>query len=127
MILFAAEEGPDILAPFGVAVGVLVLIWAVLMIGVIALTVWWIIVLVDVVKIPDHQYVAAGTEKLTWVLVVVLAGQIGAIIWYLTKRNDVKAMAGVAPPPMLPPPGWYPDPEGKMRWWDGARWTEHSQ
>jgi hypothetical protein len=25
------------------------------------------------------------------------------------------------------PPGWYADPAGgwKLRWWDGARWTEH--
>jgi hypothetical protein len=28
-----------------------------------------------------------------------------------------------------PPPGWYPDPAGGgwgRRWWDGARWTEHT-
>ena len=25
------------------------------------------------------------------------------------------------------PPGWYPDAQGTMRWWDGARWTEHAQ
>ena len=23
------------------------------------------------------------------------------------------------------PPGWYADPQGAMRWWDGAAWTVH--
>jgi hypothetical protein len=27
-----------------------------------------------------------------------------------------------------PPPGWYQDPTAPgLRWWDGARWTEHQQ
>ncbi|NYE19248.1 DUF2510 domain-containing protein [Microbacterium immunditiarum] len=25
------------------------------------------------------------------------------------------------------PPGWYDDGHGALRWWDGARWTEHAQ
>jgi uncharacterized Tic20 family protein len=23
----------------------------------------------------------------------------------------------------LPPPGWYPDPTGTLRWWDGRAWS----
>jgi uncharacterized Tic20 family protein len=26
------------------------------------------------------------------------------------------------PPPTAPAPGWYPDPYGQVRWWDGANW-----
>lgn len=122
--MFAADDSVSLL-PFGLAFGLFFVVWAVLMVGILALTVWWVIVLIDVVKIPEHQYRAAGTDKTTWVLVVVLAGQIGALIWHFSKRGDVHAMAGVAPPPSATPPGWYPYPDGTMRWWDGARWTEH--
>lgn len=27
----------------------------------------------------------------------------------------------------MPEAGWYPDPQGAVRWWDGERWTEHVQ
>lgn len=26
-----------------------------------------------------------------------------------------------------PPPGWYPDPQGQTRWWDGSAWTAQTQ
>jgi hypothetical protein len=83
--------------------------------------VFWIIKLVEVVKLPDQQFRAAGTDKTTWVLVVVLAQAIGALIWHLSKRNDVLRAAGAIP---MPPPGWYPDATGGIRWWDGLRWTD---
>ncbi|MBN9196002.1 MAG: DUF2510 domain-containing protein, partial [Microbacterium sp.] len=28
---------------------------------------------------------------------------------------------------MSVPAGWYPDPNGSIRWWDGYRWTETVQ
>lgn len=87
--------------------------WAVTM-------VFWITTIIEVAKIPDHQYRAAGTDKVAWVLVVALCGFIGALIWRYAKRPDVLAAAGYAP---MPPPGWYPDHYGQMRWWDGRQWT----
>jgi len=23
------------------------------------------------------------------------------------------------------PPGWYPTPDGRQRYWDGSQWTQH--
>jgi hypothetical protein len=94
--------------------GLFFLIWA-------AAIAVWIVGIVDVVKIPEHQFRAAGTDKTTWVLIVVLAQAIGAIIWFAAKRSDVRAAAGWPP---APAPGWYPDAAGGVRWWDGARWSE---
>jgi hypothetical protein len=85
--------------------------------------VFWIMKIVEIAGIPDHQFKAANTDKLVWILIVVLTGIIGALIWQFAKRDDVLRMAGVQPPP---PPGWYAEPGNDgLRWWDGTRWTEH--
>jgi uncharacterized protein DUF2510 len=89
----------------------------------VAAMVFWIVKIIEVARIPEHQYRAAGTEKLTWLLVVALAQAIGALIWHFARRGDVLAAAGRAP---LAPPGWYPERAGGgLRWWDGTAWTEH--
>jgi hypothetical protein len=83
-----------------------------LAIAVVALAVWvWAIV--DVVKVPDDSMFKAG-NKLVWVLIVVLAGAIGAIIYLAVGRPSTSVRAagprhpGASPPPPPPPPGAIP-------------------
>jgi Protein of unknown function (DUF2510) len=88
----------------------------------VAAVVYWILVIVEVSKIPDLQFRAAGSEKIVWLLIVILLGVIGSLVWHFAKRDDVLRHAGVVPPP---PPGWYPEGgSGTLRWWDGVRWTD---
>jgi|HubBroStandDraft_4_1064222.scaffolds.fasta_scaffold52878_2 hypothetical protein len=88
----------------------------------VAAFVLWILAIIEVVKIPDTQFRAVGSEKTVWAIIVILLGIIGALIWFFAKRSEVLAAAGRIP---APPPGWYPEPGvGTLRWWDGSRWTE---
>ena len=80
----------------------------VLALGLAAL-VFWIWAIVDVVKVPDDSMFKAG-NKLIWVLVIVFAGVIGAIIYLVVARPEPGSqpmrpspMDPNQPPP--PPPG----------------------
>ena len=107
----------------GLAVGLFILVYLAIFAVSIGGLVFWIVKLVEVAKIPDYQFRAAGTDKVAWVLVVALAGWIGGLIWQFAKRPAVLAAAGVVP---AVPAGWYPDTAvGGLRWWDGSRWTDH--
>jgi hypothetical protein len=58
----------------------------------------WILALVDAVKVPDDSMYRAGT-KITWVLVIVLTGLIGAIIYYAVGRPSQLSRASAAARP----------------------------
>jgi hypothetical protein len=124
----------------GAGLGVGLLFIVVMSIVTIGGLVLWVFALVDCIRYPDHVYRAAGSEKITWVLVVALAGWIGGLIYWFTVRERLhQAEASGATsaytyvgfgqqPGYAPiPPGWYKDPQadGRMRYWDGHAWTDH--
>ena len=86
--------------------GLLVLLF--LTVGLAAFA-FWIWAIVDVVKVADDSMFRAG-NKLIWVLVIVLTGVIGAIIYFVVGRPEPwSETAGGAPidprQPPPPPPG----------------------
>ena len=73
------------LATLGIFFGLLWLFWIIIIGLFIGLFVFWIMMIVDVAqrKFPEQN------QQLTWILVVVLASYIGAIIYYfVVKRKD---------------------------------------
>lgn len=111
---------------FDTQLTIMAVVLPVLFVGLwVAALVIWIRSMIEVARTPDYQFRAAGTDKTAWILVVVLAGIVGALIWRFTKRDAVRAASGYLPPP--PPPGWYHDPStNALRWWDGFNWIYHS-
>jgi prolipoprotein diacylglyceryltransferase len=63
---------------------IIVLFWLVAMsIGLLA-TIFWIWMIIDCAKNePDD-----GNDKIVWILVVVLAGVIGAAVYYFVRRPE---------------------------------------
>ncbi|MBF6136630.1 DUF2510 domain-containing protein [Nocardia otitidiscaviarum] len=58
----------------------------------------------------------------------------GVALVYLVVRALIR-VGDKRPPPIVmaapvataPPPGWYPDHTGTLRWFDGRQWTEFIQ
>jgi hypothetical protein len=89
---------------------------------------WWIHALLEVARIPEWQFDIAESNKLFWIVVIVLLNAVGALLWHFTARErvfaadddryDVDEMYDA-------PAGWYTQPdEAVRRWWDGSRWTD---
>lgn len=58
----------------------------------LALFVWWLLVLIQALRVPDHDWEAAGQSKILWVLVMVLLGVLGTILYVLIARPALAPM-----------------------------------
>ena len=86
--------------------GVFALFFLAFVVGSIALV---IVTLVDVVRMPNDASFKSGTQ-IVWVIVILLAGLIGAIIYLAVGRPPGGATAArqhpaIAAPPPPPPSG----------------------
>lgn len=61
--------------------------------------VFWIRKIIEVARPTDAQFAAAGQNKVVWLLIVVLLGWVGPLVWQLGARSKVLA---------APPGGSYP-------------------
>jgi uncharacterized membrane protein len=82
---------------------------AIIFILAIAAFIFWVWAIVDVVKVSDDSMFKAG-NKLIWVLVIVITGVVGAIIYLVVGRPAPGSRPSGLPPsdptqPPPPPPG----------------------
>lgn len=62
---------------------VMMLFWLVMMAVMVGLMVFWVIAIIDVAK----REFPGENDKLMWILVVVLAGWLGALIYWFVGRQ----------------------------------------
>ena len=99
----------------------------------IAAPIFWIVMLVDALRQPDENYAAVGQTKIVWVLVTILLGAIGGVIYYFVVRKKLHALAtgthavqSATVPAAKAAAGWYPDPDDNkyLAYWNGTEWEE---
>lgn len=79
--------------------------------------------IIDVASRSDREFKAIGSERTTWLLLVLFVTVPAAIAYLVGVRPRLLA----APPVPLALPGWYPDPTVPtfLRYHDGVSWTVH--
>jgi hypothetical protein len=68
----------------------------VLVVPFLAAFVWWLVMLIDALKIPDATWAAAGESKILYVLLMVFVGLIGTILYVVIPRPKLRAQTSRA-------------------------------
>ncbi len=108
---FSGSDGAGAAAAASLGVVWLICMFFFVVIG-IALFVFWILMLVDVIKRDESQFPGStGNSKVLWLVIVIVLSYIGAIVYYFAvKRKAPLPKAGQAPPPPPPPMQQTPPP-----------------
>jgi len=49
----------------------------------------WVWSLVDALRIPDLRWAAAGENKVLWVILIVVLGLLGSLLYFLMPRKKL--------------------------------------
>ena len=63
---------------------VLLLVW-------FALTVWWLVMLVQALRTPDSVWAAADQSKILYVLLMIFLGWLGALLYVVIARPRLRS------------------------------------
>jgi len=63
---------------------VLLLVW-------LALTVWWLVMLVQALRTPDSVWAAADQSKILYVLLMIFLGWLGALLYVVIARPRLRS------------------------------------
>lgn len=66
---------------------VLLVFFAAMVVGFI----WWLVVLIEALKIPDPVWTAAGQNKIVYVALMVLLGVVGSLVYVVVARPQLRA------------------------------------
>ncbi len=94
LVLLAAEERGD---RSGEAFGLTVVLGGILAgLVLVGLFVLWLAVLVQALRVPDSTWEAADQSKLVYVLLMVLLGLLGTILYALVARPALRRAGAAA-------------------------------
>jgi hypothetical protein len=59
----------------------------------LAVFVWWLRVLIEALRTPSQQWAAAGQNQLVYIVLMVLLGVIGTLVYIAVARPQLRAVA----------------------------------
>lgn len=71
------------------AAEIFVLLIPLLFVGV-GLFVWWILMLIEALRIPSSRWEGRGHSQILYVVMMVLLGFIGTLLYVLIPRRDIR-------------------------------------
>ena len=75
------------------------LVGAILGVVILAVFVWWLLMLVEALKIPSSSWSRAGQSQLLYVLGMFILGPLGTLLYVAIPRSRLRSLGPIAHDP----------------------------